>query len=180
MDAVRVETRPEVQATTVSTLLGRPATWTDYKSVFWAGVISGLIFLIIEMIFEPIFAGINGWLAMRQYGGILAGAPYLVPSTFNIGLLFLAIGFVSLMSVLYTAFGVALVRPTTPVNAAIGGAVLGMAFYIVNYYMWSGLFPWFANFRNWVTAINHVIVGIVAGLIYWSMRARLQTNRKMD
>jgi hypothetical protein len=179
MDAVRVETRPEMQTTTVSTILGRPAVWTDYTSVFWAGAIAGILFLVIEMIFEPIWAGINGWLAMRQFGGILAGTLYLAPATFNIGQLFLALVFTALMGILYTAFGVALVRPTTIVNAVIGGAVLGMAFYIVNYYMWSGLFPWFANYRNWVTALNHVLVGAVAGLIYLSLRNRLQSSRKI-
>jgi hypothetical protein len=126
--------------------------------------------MVINLIFQPIFVNISGWSAMRQFASIMAGPAQLTPATFNFGLLILDFVFVCFMAAIYTAFSVALVRPTSLQTSLIGGLVLGLAFYVVNYYMWSGLFPWLADARNWVTFVDHLIAGFLAGLVYITVR----------
>lgn len=57
------------------------------------------------------------------------------------------------------------------VAAVMIGAVLGLAIYIVNFYLIAPLaFPWFEMGRNWIGAFSHVMFGAVIGLAYVTLR----------
>jgi hypothetical protein len=61
-------------------------------------------------------------------------------------------------------------------SAAIAvGLVFGLALYLVNFHLWTAVFPWFAMARNWVTVFNHVLFGGVAG---WSYHVLASTARR--
>ena len=47
------------------------------------------------------------------------------------------------------------------------GAVFGLALYLINFYVVTGAFPWFAELRGWSTLITHLIFGVSASLLYW-------------
>jgi hypothetical protein len=38
--------------------------------------------------------------------------------------------------------------------------------YLINFYGFTAVFPWFAMARNWVSVFAHIIFGAVAGLAY--------------
>ena len=48
----------------------------------------------------------------------------------------------------------------------VGGALFGLAVYIINYYTFTYLFPWFFPLRSWLVLATHVFFGAVAGGIY--------------
>jgi hypothetical protein len=52
------------------------------------------------------------------------------------------------------------------VLSTLGGAVLGLAFYLINFWTMSLLFPWVFPLRNWILLLAHVAFGAVVGLIY--------------
>lgn len=48
----------------------------------------------------------------------------------------------------------------------MGGALFGVAIYIINYYTFTALFPWFFPLRSWLVLATHVFFGAAAGGIY--------------
>jgi hypothetical protein len=48
----------------------------------------------------------------------------------------------------------------------VGGALFGLAIYIINYYTFTYLFPWFFPLRSWLVLATHVFFGATAGGIY--------------
>lgn len=61
-------------------------------------------------------------------------------------------------------------------GSIIGGAVLGVAVYFVNFYGSTALFPWFAMARGPITLFTHAMFGLVLGWTYWAI-ARLGSTR---
>jgi uncharacterized membrane protein YagU involved in acid resistance len=59
------------------------------------------------------------------------------------------------------------------IGAAVGiGAAYGLALYLVNFYGFTAIFPWFAMARNWVSITAHIIFGAVAAWAYVMIRER--------
>jgi hypothetical protein len=46
--------------------------------------------------------------------------------------------------------------------ALLLGAVFGIFLYAINMYGFTFVFPWFAAARDWITAVTHVVFGVVA------------------
>jgi len=55
------------------------STQLDWKAAVWAGVIAGLVFLILEMIMVPVFANGSPWGAPRMMAAIVMGQGVLPP-----------------------------------------------------------------------------------------------------
>lgn len=51
-------------------------------------------------------------------------------------------------------------------NALAVGAGYGLALYLVNFYLFTAVFPWFAMARNWVSVFAHIVFGLVAAWVY--------------
>jgi hypothetical protein len=52
---------------------------------------------------------------------------------------------------------------------ALGG-VGGLILYLVNFYGFTALFPWFAMARNWISIFGHLVFGLVTAGAYVSIR----------
>lgn len=52
------------------------------------------------------------------------------------------------------------------------GAVFGLMIYLVNFYGFTALFPWFANARTPITLISHVVFGVVLAWAYHALAVR--------
>ncbi len=50
--------------------------------------------------------------------------------------------------------------------ALLAGAAFGACLYAVNMYGFTFVFPWFAVARDWITAVTHVIFGLVVAAVY--------------
>ena len=48
----------------------------------------------------------------------------------------------------------------------IGGAIFGLALYLINFYTLTYFFPWFFPLRSWMMMLSHVIYGATAGGVY--------------
>jgi len=74
---------------------------------------------------------------------------------------------VHLMLSIVIGVGFALVaRRFGLVMAVVAGAVVGLGLYVVNFYGFTAIFPWFAMARNMISIMSHIAFGAVLGLSY--------------
>lgn len=151
-----------------------PGSHISAKAVLWAGFAAGVVFLALEMILTTLVLGISPWVPTRMIAAITMGSSVLSPpDTFDSGAVAAAVVIHFALSLAY-AFVFAFIGKGRSVRAdALLGAAFGVLLYLVNFYVFTLQFPWFAEARNWVTIVAHVAFGAVLGAIYafWAKRA---------
>lgn len=143
----------------------------DWKAAAGAGLIAGLIFLALEMVMVPVFGGGSPWGPPRMMAAIALGKSVLPPpATFDLGITMAALGLHLALSVVYSVvFALAVSRLNRGLALAIG-VIGGLLLYLVNFYGFTVLFPWFAMARNWISIFGHVVFGLIAAGAYVAIR----------
>jgi len=143
----------------------------DWKAATWAGVIAGLVFLMLEMIMVPVFGGRSPWGPPRMIAAIVLGEGVLPPpATFAPGIVAVAMVLHFVLSIVY-ALTFALVIHRLGLGAALAlGATGGLILYLVNFYGFTALFPWFAMARNWISIFAHIVFGLTVAGVYVPIR----------
>lgn len=139
----------------------------DWKHVISAGFAAGLIFLIVEMVLVGVVMG-TPFGPPRMMAAIVMGTGVLPPPpTFDLGIFVVAmLVHFGLSFVLAAIYALLIARFAKSLGAAIvAGLVFGAVVYFVNFYIMTGAFPWFANARNWITIVAHLIFGLVIGVM---------------
>ncbi|MQA91824.1 MAG: hypothetical protein GEU90_16645 [Gemmatimonas sp.] len=144
-----------------------------WSAAIWSGVIAGAAFLVLEMIMVPLFLGDSMWAPPRMIGAIVMGQDVLPPpATFDFGIVMVAVIMHFILSIVY-AVVLALIIGRMGMGAAIGvGAAFGLLLYLVNFYGFTAIFPWFAMARNWVSIFAHIVFGMVAAWTYKRLAGR--------
>ncbi len=144
-----------------------------FKAAVIAGLIAGAVFMMLEMIMVPIFMNGSPWGPPRMIAAIIMGKSVLpMPGeavTFNFGVMMVAIMLHFVMSIIYAIILGWFCKKLRLGTAIIVGAVFGLALYFINFFAFTGVFPWFAMARNWVTVTTHLIFGIVAGYSFYKI-----------
>ena len=147
----------------------------NMKDAVWAGIIAGLIFMMLEMIMVPLFMDGSPWGPPRMIGAIALGKDVLPPpATFDFVVVMVAVVVHLALSVIYAiilAWIISVAKTSFWVSILIG-AVFGFVLYLVNFYLLTGIFPWFANARNWVSVFTHIIFGIGAAWAYLGLAGK--------
>ncbi|MEZ4707900.1 MAG: hypothetical protein R3A44_11870 [Caldilineaceae bacterium] len=140
----------------------------DWGAAFWAGIVSGLVFLLLNLLLLPYIPGMTAPVFFRYVAAIVMGTSVLPPpaDNFTVSILVaavlvnfaLAIVFAFLLAIITHQWGL--------VVGILVGALFGFAVYLINLYAVMRLFPWFFLLQNSVFAITHVIFGAVAGAVY--------------
>lgn len=140
----------------------------SFKNSVYAGLIAGVIMMMLEMIMVPLFLGGSPWGPPRMMAGIILGSDVVPPpATFEIGVLMAGLGIHLIMSIIFALILDAIINNMSFAWALVVGAVYGYVLYLVNFYLIAdALFPWFLNATNWVTAFSHIIFGISAAWAY--------------
>ena len=139
----------------------------DWGAAGWAGLVAGLVFILLDSALITMFSGGPNTDAIRQIAAIALGQTTLPQSSSFTALVFMTAMAVHLpLSLLYARILAVLVRGDTALRAAAVGAVFGAFLYAVNYYAFTRIFPWFAAGRNWMTLSAHVVFGIIAAALY--------------
>ena len=138
----------------------------DWSAALWASLISGLIFFLLNILLSYIAVG-SPWIYVRVIASIIMGPEVLPPPAsfdfpiFMVGTLlhfFFSFIFAILIDVSIYRWGI--------VIGIIGGGLLGLAFYTINFYAVSYYFPWIFPFRSWMILTSHIVFGALAGGIY--------------
>jgi uncharacterized membrane protein YagU involved in acid resistance len=138
----------------------------DWKAATWAGIIAGAIFLIFEMVLVAAVSG-SPWGPPRMMAAIILGKGVLPPpATFDFGIVVAAMLVHFVLSVVLALGFAAVATRLTMGNAIIAGAVFGLAVYVINFYGFTAVFPWFAMARNWISILGHALFGVVLAWAY--------------
>ncbi len=143
----------------------------DFKAAVWAGLITAVVFMMLEMIMVPLFMGGSPWGPPRMMAAILLGSEVLPPpATFDLGVLMAALVVHLPISILFGIVTAFIIDKMSFVAALIVGAVLGLILYVIGFYLMTAVWPWFANGRTWVTIFAHLVFGLVAAWAYFKIR----------
>ncbi len=139
-----------------------------------AGLIAGAVFMMLEMILVPMIMGGTPWAPPRMIAAIAMGPDVLPPpATFDLGIVIVAMMVHFALSIVL-ALLFALLAKGRPMGTTIMiGAVFGLVVYLVAFYVMTAFFPWFAEARNWLSLLLHVIFGAVLGWVYAMRTARM-------
>lgn len=152
-----------------------PAQGLDVKAAIWAGLIAGVVFMMMEMILVAAM-GDSPWGPPRMMAAMVMGKSVLPPpASFDVMIFTIAmiVHFV-LSVVLALVFAWTVFRRHLGMGLALVlGAAFGLLAYFVNFYPVAAiLFPWFAMARNWVTISSHVVFGVILAWAYLALTRR--------
>ena len=146
----------------------------DCRAAVRAGVIAGIFFLLLNVILTSLAFGVNGWVVVRLFASLVLGSGVLAPpATFNALALIvalithfvLAIGFGLLIAYVIHRGGL--------ITGILGGALLGLCLYVINFYTLTYFFPWFFAMHSWVFGLSHMIYGALVGGIYEALEVEI-------
>jgi len=131
-----------------------------------AGLIAGAVFMMMEMGLVAM-AGDSPWGPPRMIAAIVMGEGVLPPpATFDLMILMAAMAVHFMLSIVIGVVFALVARRFGLVMAVVAGAVVGLGLYVVNFYGFTAIFPWFAMARNTISIVSHVAFGVVLGLSY--------------
>ena len=144
-----------------------PGSHISARAVVWAGLASGFVFLALMGIMMPLFLGTSPWAAPRMIAAITQGSGALSPiDAFDLGAVLASLVVHFTLSMVYALVFAFIGKGHSMAADALAGVAFGLAVYVVNFYLFTALFPWFAQMRNWVAVVSHVAYGGVLGVTY--------------
>ncbi len=139
----------------------------DWRAGVWAGLLAGGVFFLFNIWLVPAIVGGNAWVMIRLFASIVLGPDVLAPpATCDLSALSAALAVNAVLAVLFGLLVAFVIHRGGLLAGVVGGALLGLAFYLINFYTFSLLFPWFFAFHGWPMALSHVLFGALAGGIY--------------
>lgn len=139
----------------------------DWRAAFWAGLIAGAIFLLVNLFVTPLVIGGNAWVMVRLFASIVMGEGILAPpATFDGAALLVALVTHFALAVAYSLLIAYIIHRGGLIAGIIAGALLGLALYSINFYTLTFFFPWFFAMRSGVFVAAHLLFGALAGGIY--------------
>lgn len=139
----------------------------DWRAAILAGLVSGILFLILQMVGRAILTGGSIWLVPHYIAAIVLGPDTLPPpAPFDPLVLLIAVLLNTVLSLIFTLILAAIIHEWQLLTGIIVGGMFGLALYAINYYSFSYFFPWFYPIRTWVDVVAHILFGMVAGGIY--------------
>ncbi len=139
----------------------------DWRSAIWAGLIAGTVFYILNIFLVPFLLGGNMWVIVRFFASIFLGEAILAPpATYDLSALLISICTNLVLSLIFTLLIAFVLHRFGLLVGIIGGAVFGLAIYLINFYSLSYLFPWFFALSSWPFVLTHLLFGALAGGIY--------------
>jgi uncharacterized membrane protein YagU involved in acid resistance len=148
---------------------------TDWSAAAWAGVIAGIVFVMLEMGMVRMFMGESPWAPPHMIAAMALGKDVLPPpgsyAAFDMKIMATAMVIHMILSVVYGLIVGWLVHRFDWTGGLVIGAIFGMAIYIINFYLIAPvMFPWFQMAQNWISAFSHAMFGLAAGGAYIGLR----------
>jgi len=149
----------------------------NWSAAIWASVIGGLGFAALEVFMVALFQGKSFWVPLHMIGAFALGPNAMAPpDTFDVGIIGTAVVLHMALAILYGVI-LAFVVARLDMGAAIAiGMIYGLALYLVNFYVFTKWFPWFADARDWISIFTHLIQGGLWAYLYKALDRRTVTE----
>lgn len=139
----------------------------DFRSVVWAGIIAGFVFLTTVCLLLPlVFPQLSTALLIRMFASLILGDSTLTPATFTPYTFGAAIVVNVVLSVGFTSLVAFIVHKWGMLASILGGFLLGAALFAINFYSMTYFFPWFWVLKTEPMFIAHLLFGALAGGLY--------------
>ncbi len=143
----------------------------DWKAAIWSGLIAGAAFLALELILVPLLQGGSPWGPPRMIAAIGMGKEVLPPpATFDPVIVMVAMVIHFVLAIVYGLMLALIIHRLSVGVALIAGAVFGLVLYLINFYGFTAVFPWFAMARGGLSIFVHLVFGVVAAWAYKGMQ----------
>jgi len=136
-------------------------TW---KAVPIAAFAAGSAMLLAYVILAPLLLNVYATPLLRYNASILLGNSAISSSTAPTFILGIVIHY--LFSLIFTFIIVVIIHRWGFLVGIVGGGILGLALYSINFFGFTLIFPRFFALNNRALLIAHIIFGVVAGGVY--------------
>jgi len=147
----------------------------DWKAAIGAGIIAGIVFMMLEMILVGTIGGQSPWGPPRMIAAMAMGESVLPPpATFDPGIFLAAMVIHFALSIVVgVTLGWAISRRRMSLIAATAaGTLFGLLIYAFDFYVMTAAFPWFAMARGGISIFAHAVFGLVLGWAYHAIAGR--------
>ncbi len=141
----------------------------NWKAAIIAGLVAGLVFMMLEMGLVATIGGQSPWGPPRMIAAIAMGNGVLPPpATFDMGIMMVAMMIHFPLSIILAAvLGWAISHwRMNLMTSLIVGTIFGLVVYFVAFYIMTAVFPWFAMARGGIAIFAHAMFGLVLGWTY--------------
>lgn len=139
----------------------------DWRAAVIAGLLAGALALMLRVLLWVLVTGGSFWAPFYQSAAILLGPESLAPvDAPQMGVVVAGVLMHMALSLVYALLLAFIIHRWGLVVGIVGGALFGLAIYIINYYTFTYLFPWFFPLRSWLVLATHIFFGATAGGIY--------------
>ncbi len=139
----------------------------DVSAAVWGGVIGGAVFLLVQIIMATGPLSSSMWVPLRWNAAIIMGQGVLPPPAgFALGPVVVGLIVHFALSILFSLLIAFIIHRGGLVMGIVGGALMGLCLYALNYFTLTAVFPWFFAIRSWMMAVGHILFGAVAGGVY--------------
>lgn len=139
----------------------------DWQAAIAAGLVAGVVTLLVLLIAYPLLTGGTPWTVLRFIAAIVLGSAVLPPPTTFHALATVAGIIVHLsLSVVYAIVLALIIHRWGIVVGLFGGALFGLALFLINMFTFTNIFDWFYPLQSWSFLLLHVFFGALAGGLY--------------
>lgn len=144
-----------------------PGSHISGKALVLAAFAAGTVFLVLELLAMRFILGTHPGVLIRMIAAITQGSAVLPPPmTPDVSVTLAAVILHFVMSLVYALAFAFIAKGRSIRSATLLGAAYGLILYVVNFYGFTLLFPWFVQARDWSSIVTHVIFGGVLGALY--------------
>jgi len=135
-----------------------------------AGLVAGIAYLVALSVMGSIVDGDGVWTPFHRIAAMLMGPSTLESAdAFDANVVFSALAVHAGLSMIYGLVMASLLVEFPPRNAPWIGVACGALLYVVNYYGFTGLYPWMTEMRGGVTFFAHLVFGGLVASCYWPL-----------
>ena len=138
----------------------------DWRAAILSGMVGAVVLLLLEMMFTRSAVG-SAWVFPRMLAAVVLGPKVLVPSPgFDASVLAAALLVHLPLSIAFACLIAFVIHRGGLAAGIVGGALLGLCLYWINFGTVFNLVPWFAPMKSLWTMWAHVAFGAVCGGTY--------------
>ena len=125
--------------------------------------------MMLEMVLVATLGGGSLWGPPRMIAAMAMGKEVLPPpASFALVPMIVAMMIHLVLSIILAAVLAWIISHWRLGLAAsiVAGIVFGLLIYVVNFYGFTAIWPWFAMARNWISIFAHAMFGLILGWVY--------------
>jgi hypothetical protein len=146
---------------------------TRWAKGVWAGLVSGTLFLTVEMFLLEALGRGSMWEPLRRSAAIAMGPAVVeAPRAFTADIFVVGALLHYTVAICYAVILGMLIRKLQTPAALACGAGFGLLLYVAHFHGLTAFYPWVADARAWTTVVAHLAFGISAAWIYSHLHIR--------